>query len=263
MASSHVLLLCGKVSLVFLGPVAFVLVALFLILTYFAAVLLTVLYVPRAVLVNNLHWCCPFIPHIWRAQPWLKGQCMRLGFETTYTINVLRRLLTLPVRPHLPAFYIVGFPWMCFDACPVTACLPYTAKRIRALTPDAKLIFMLRDPVHCIFSAELMISNMGMPLAWSLSDPATQIQAHIKEQEDDAQLWKDLKDLQPGQSLPANMPELFYTRLNSLLMCGRYADRLQPFLHEFPRSRENNHEAAKHIGGHTASAIVSHEHDVH
>lgn len=56
MASSHVLLLCGKVSLVFLGPVAFVLVALFLILTYFAAVLLTVLYVPRAVLVNNLHW---------------------------------------------------------------------------------------------------------------------------------------------------------------------------------------------------------------
>ena len=35
---------------------------------------------------------------------------MRLGFETIYTINVLRRLLTLPVRPHLPAFYIVGFP---------------------------------------------------------------------------------------------------------------------------------------------------------
>lgn len=59
----------------------------------------------------------------------------------------------------------------------------------------------------------------------------------MQEQEDDAQLWKDLKDLQPGQSLPANMPELFYTRLNSLLMCGRYADRLQPFLHEFPRSR--------------------------
>lgn len=35
---------------------------------------------------------------------------MRLGFETTYTINVLRRILTLPVRPHLPTFYIVGFP---------------------------------------------------------------------------------------------------------------------------------------------------------
>lgn len=59
----------------------------------------------------------------------------------------------------------------------------------------------------------------------------------LQEQEDDAQLWKDLKDLQPGESLPANMPELFYTRLNSLLMCGCYADRIQPFLQEFPRSR--------------------------
>ena len=53
--------------------------------------------------------CCPFILHIWRAQPWLTGQLLRLGFETTYTINVLRRLLTLPIRPHFPGFYIVGF----------------------------------------------------------------------------------------------------------------------------------------------------------
>lgn len=56
MASNYMLLLCGKLSLVFLGPVLFVLVALFLILTYFAAVLLNLLYVPRAVLVNSLHW---------------------------------------------------------------------------------------------------------------------------------------------------------------------------------------------------------------
>ncbi len=33
--------------------------------------------------------------------------------------------------------------WMCFDACPVTACLPYTARRMKAITPDAKLIFMV------------------------------------------------------------------------------------------------------------------------
>ena len=33
------------------------------------------------------------------------------------------------------------------------------------------------------------------------------------------------------------MPELFYTRLHSLLMCGTYADRIQPFLQEFPRSK--------------------------
>ena len=34
--------------------------------------------------------------------------------------------------------------WMCFDACPVTACLPYTARRIKAITPNAKLVFMVR-----------------------------------------------------------------------------------------------------------------------
>lgn len=40
---------------------------------------------------------------------------------------------------------------MCFDACPVTACLPYTAKRMRALTPDAKLIFMVGSADHRAF----------------------------------------------------------------------------------------------------------------
>ncbi len=61
-------------------------------------------------LLNTICRCCPFIPHIWEAQTWFKGQCMRVGFESTYTINVLRRMLTLPIRPHLPDFYIVGFP---------------------------------------------------------------------------------------------------------------------------------------------------------
>ena len=61
-------------------------------------------------LLNTICRCCPFIPHIWEAQTWFKGQCMRVGFESTYTINVLRRMLTLPMRPHLPDFYIVGFP---------------------------------------------------------------------------------------------------------------------------------------------------------
>ena len=60
--------------------------------------------------LNTICRCCPFIPHIWEAQTWFKGQCMRVGFESTYTVNVLRRMLTLPIRPHLPDFYIVGFP---------------------------------------------------------------------------------------------------------------------------------------------------------
>lgn len=33
--------------------------------------------------------------------------------------------------------------WMCFDACPLPACLPYSAERIAAVTPHAKLIFMV------------------------------------------------------------------------------------------------------------------------
>ena len=33
--------------------------------------------------------------------------------------------------------------WMCFDACPLPACLPFTAKRMAKLTPNAKLIFMV------------------------------------------------------------------------------------------------------------------------
>jgi hypothetical protein len=35
---------------------------------------------------------------------------MRLGFEGAYCINVVTRLLTLPLRTALPDFYIVGFP---------------------------------------------------------------------------------------------------------------------------------------------------------
>jgi len=34
--------------------------------------------------------------------------------------------------------------WMAFDACPLVACLPYSAARLAAVTPEAKLIFMVR-----------------------------------------------------------------------------------------------------------------------
>ena len=44
---------------------------------------------------------------------------------------------------------------MCFDACPVHACLPHVSRRIKAVTPDAKIIVMLRNPVQGVFSAEV------------------------------------------------------------------------------------------------------------
>lgn len=56
-----------------------------------------------------------------------------------------------PPRPSHPR------QWLCFDACPVNACLDYTAARMAAFNPDAKLIFMLRDPVSGAFSAEIMV----------------------------------------------------------------------------------------------------------
>lgn len=62
--------------------------------------------------------------------------------------------------------------WLVFDACPVNACLPYIAARIAALTPAAKIVIMVRDPVSGVFSAEVMLRDMGVPLPWSFADPA-------------------------------------------------------------------------------------------
>lgn len=40
-----------------------------------------------------------------------------------------------------------GVPrWLCFDACPTSACLPYVAARAKAVTPDAKLVVMVSEP---------------------------------------------------------------------------------------------------------------------
>lgn len=49
--------------------------------------------------------------------------------------------------------------WKCMDACPLNACLPYVADRIAAMSPNAKLIFMVRDPVEAVFSAEIMVRS--------------------------------------------------------------------------------------------------------
>ena len=54
-----------------------------------------------------------------------------------------------------------------------------------------------------------------------------------QEAEVEVELWKELKDLQLSDPLPHDMPQLFYTRLHSLLLSGCYADRIRPFLQEF------------------------------
>ncbi len=60
--------------------------------------------------MQRLYWACPFIPHIWARLGPVAGTAARLGFEASHCINILTRLLTLPLRPHLPAFYVLGFP---------------------------------------------------------------------------------------------------------------------------------------------------------
>lgn len=70
----------------------------------------------------------------------------------------------------------------------------------------------------------VLVCRRSMPYA----DVCTQ------EQEDGAQLWKYLMDLQPDEPIPHNMPELFYTRLQMLVKCSQYADRIYPFLQQFP-----------------------------
>lgn len=51
--------------------------------------------------------------------------------------------------------------WLCFDACPVHACLPHVPARMKAMTPNAKLVFMMRDPLAAVISGELMVSVCG------------------------------------------------------------------------------------------------------
>jgi len=48
-------------------------------------------------------------------------------------------------------------------------------------------------------------------------------------------LWDELAELPATAPLPQQMPTLFYNRLGSLLRCGLYAARIEPFLQHFPR----------------------------
>ena len=48
-------------------------------------------------------------------------------------------------------------------------------------------------------------------------------------------MWDELTELSPTAPLPEQLPHLFYERLGSLLRCGLYAARIEPFLQHFPR----------------------------
>ena len=48
-------------------------------------------------------------------------------------------------------------------------------------------------------------------------------------------MWEGLATLPATAPLPEELPDLLYNRLGSLLRCGLYAARLEPFLQHFPR----------------------------
>ncbi|WIA13844.1 hypothetical protein OEZ85_002418 [Tetradesmus obliquus] len=298
-------------------PLALPLLAAWWLLALLLAAAATFSIWPSLLLARRLYWACPFIPCIWaklaREQGALAAWLLRLQFEGAHCVTVLGRLLSLPLRPHLPAFYILGFPkcgttslasylrahpgisgisgmpgheafgkeshffggmlgrgaassatlyrssfptimtrwwaevvrgvprWLCFDACPTYACLPYMAARAKALTPNAKLVVMVRDPAAGVFSAETMLRNMGVDLPWSLSTPlahGTDAAGHSSDPRfqfpaDADEFWQHLQRLGPEEPLPEDMPQRFYTHLHSYLMAGRFADRLQPWLDAF------------------------------
>ncbi|KAL4457893.1 hypothetical protein ABPG75_012758 [Micractinium tetrahymenae] len=125
--------------------------------------------------------------------------------------------------------------WLCFDACPVNACLDYTAARMAAFNPDAKLIFMLRDPVSGAFSAEIMLRNLGVPLSWSLMEDVRPADPRFAETPADVRYWEQVAALGPKDVLPPDLMHRFYHDCYALLRSGRYADRIAPFLKHFKR----------------------------
>lgn len=296
----------GKAFDYLVFPLLIPFILLWLLAARALSMLAPFLIFPALMLKSRLYWCLPFTPCIWKEYG-LVGRFMEVGFLGSYTMNVVRRLLTWPIRRATPEFYIVGFPkcgttslanhlkrhpaisgldgmpwhdvlgkeshyfngifgrthaasrglystffptvltrwwaervrgvekWMCFDACPVPACLDYSAARMAAVSPNAKLIFMLRDPVGGAFSAEIMFRNLGMPIDWSFMEEVVPSDPRFTDSADDARYWAKVAALGPNEPLPEDLMRRFYFQCSSLLRCGKYADRVAPWLKHFPR----------------------------
>lgn len=95
-------------------PLALPLLAAWWLLALLLAAAATFSIWPSLLLAQRLYWACPFIPHIFnsmRGKYGLLGSWLvRLQFEGAHCMTVLARLFSAPLRPHLPHFYILGFP---------------------------------------------------------------------------------------------------------------------------------------------------------
>lgn len=127
--------------------------------------------------------------------------------------------------------------FFCLDACPLPACLPFAAARIAAITPGAKLVFCVRDPLEAAFGVEVLLRNMGLPLDWSFMEDVIAADPRFAETPDDAAFWERLEGVGPGEALPADLPARLFSRCSSVLRCACFADRIKPFLEVFPREK--------------------------
>jgi hypothetical protein len=100
-------------------PLALPLLALYWLVALLLGLAASWMVWPSLLLAQRLYWACPFIPFIWRS-PAIRSKfgvvgswLLRLQFEGAHCATVVSRLLTLPMRPHLPSFYLLGFPVSC------------------------------------------------------------------------------------------------------------------------------------------------------
>ena len=290
-------------------PIALPFIVIWIGVATLLSLLAPLLIFPTIILTRRLYWAAPLVPYIWHGKG-IRGFVDQIGFEVSYTVNVCRRMLTLPLRRNVPDFVIVGFPrcgsialasylrqhpaiagldgmpwhplfsmqshffngvlgpssasskrlyrsffptilsrwfceavrragpWKCFDACPLTGALgSLAARRLVNIAPNAKLIFVVRDPVEATFSAEIMLRNLGMPLEWSFMEDVKAADPRFAETIDDRRFWQKLESLAPDEPLPNELPAKLYGRASTALRCAHYADRIEPFLERFPKEK--------------------------
>lgn len=97
-------------------PLCLPVIAAYWVMSLLLATATTLLIFPSLFLAEELYWACPFIPYIWSSEAVIStvgvwgSWILQLTFEGAHSITVLSRLMMLPLRPHLPDFYILGFP---------------------------------------------------------------------------------------------------------------------------------------------------------
>jgi len=175
----------------------------------------------------------PYDPALGKESHFFNGV---LGPRTTHSKMLYRSFFPTIVTKWWREVVLRCGTWKCMDACPLNACLPYVADRIKKMSPDAKLIFMVRDPVEAAFSAEIMLRNTGLSLDWSFMEDIRAADPRFAESVDDEEYFERLKSLKPPfDALPYDLPKRIFGSCSSVLYFSKFADRIAPYLSKFPR----------------------------